>query len=293
MRYRWLSVLAALVIGASPAAGRPLAARADEPLLTGAVAFIAAHQKPDGGFGERGRGSDPSLTAWAVLGLKAAGRDPARLERDGNSPAEYLAGKPYPQATDLELRILALDALGEDVERAADELERLREPSGRIGPLVNSTIWGVIALRAARRPVHAETVRYLLSRQRPSGGWSWHPRGGADTDDTAAAIEALRAAGVPARAPAIRRGMAYISRFRRSNGGFAIGAHASNTRSTAWAIQAFVAARSNPGPKPFAYLRRMRRADGGFRYSARFASNPLIVTAQVVPALARRPFPLK
>jgi hypothetical protein len=36
----------------------------------------------------------------------------------------------------------------------------------------------------------------------------------------------------------------------------------------------------------------MQRANGSFRYSARYAITPTWVTAQVLPALARKPFPL-
>ncbi len=92
----------------------------DHPAIRRAVAWLEAHQNEDGGFGEdcrsydrgeaglawRGRGeSTPSQTAWALLGLVAAGeagsdvrgprrrlalRDPAprrRLGRGATSPA--------------------------------------------------------------------------------------------------------------------------------------------------------------------------------------------------------------
>ena len=36
----------------------------------------------------------------------------------------------------------------------------------------------------------------------------------------------------------------------------------------------------------------MRRPDGSYRYNARYVTTPLWVTAQVLPALARKPFPL-
>jgi hypothetical protein len=42
----------------------------------------------------------------------------------------------------------------------------------------------------------------------------------------------------------------------------------------------------------FGYLHRMRRNDGSYRYSARYLTTPVWVTAQVLPALARRAFPL-
>jgi hypothetical protein len=41
------------------------------------------------------------------------------------------------------------------------------------------------------------------------------------------------------------------------------------------------------------YLQSLRRADGSFRYSKRYATTPVWVTAQVLPALAHKPFPLR
>ena len=71
--------------------------------------YVAAHQQSDGGFAEAGQqSSDPNLTAWAVLGLVAAGKAP------GRSAGDYLAGAPATSPNDLALRILALDALGRD-----------------------------------------------------------------------------------------------------------------------------------------------------------------------------------
>jgi hypothetical protein len=248
--------------------------------------YVASHQQSDGGFAEPGQSSDPSLTAWAVLGLKAAGREPSR------SPASYLENTPTRTANDLALRILALDALGRDTDPLADRLEGMRGPRGRIGTLVNSTIWGVIALRATGRPA-GTSVRYLLRAQRKNGGWSWHPRAAPDSNDTAAAIQALRAAGVRSRSQSIRRGLRYLRALQRPDGGFALGpGAASDAQSTAWAIQAFVAAGKQPGTQAFRYLAQLRQADGSYRHSKRYAATPVWVTSQVLPALFRKPFPL-
>jgi hypothetical protein len=259
------------------------------------AAYLAGRQTADGGFAEPGRAADPALTAWVVLALEASGRDPSAMERNGRSPADYLAGKPYPTATDLELRILALDALGKSAEARslAAQLETLRRASGSIGPGVNSTIWGVIALRAVGRPAGGRTVRYLVGAQAKSGGWSWQNGVAADSNDTAAAIQALRAAGVSRTARAIRRGLAFLRTLQNSDGGFELSAgRGSDAQSTAWAIQAFLAAGRAPGERAFAYLADLARADGSYRYSRRYATTPAWVTAQVVPALARRTFPL-
>jgi hypothetical protein len=195
--------------------------------------------------------------------------------------------------TDLALRILALDALGRDVDALIARLAGLRRASGAIGPTVNSTVWAVLALRADGRPAGRTTVRWLLGRQRPSGGWGWYPGGTADSNDTAAAVQALRAAGVGRNARAIVRGLRYLRRLQNGDGGFELSSgRGSDSQSTAWAVQAFLAAGRRPGSAAFAYLHRMQRANGSFRYSARYAITPTWVTAQVLPALARKPFPL-
>ena len=121
--------------------GRFALAAVSVALAASPADYVASHQQPDGGFAEPGGQSDPALTAWATLGLVAAGQKPS-------GAAEYLADKPTSGAADLALRILALDALGSDTSAQVARLEALRRPDGRIGALVNSTIWGVIALRA-------------------------------------------------------------------------------------------------------------------------------------------------
>jgi len=104
-----------------------------------------------------------------------------------------------------ELTLLALAALGHEVRILADRVEDLRKPDGRIGLLVNSTTWGVLALRAAGRPAGPRTIAWIVRNQDPSGGWPWAPGGRPDADDTAIAIQALRAAGMSARSRPITR----------------------------------------------------------------------------------------
>jgi Ribosomal protein S11 len=59
------------------------------------------------------------------------------------------------------------------------------------------------------------------------------------------------------------------------------------------AIQALVAAGAKPPAAAFRYLTKLRRVDGSIRYSAQYATTPLWVSAQALPALVRRSFPLK
>jgi prenyltransferase beta subunit len=254
--------------------------------------FLAAAQRADGGFAEVGSSSsDPALTAWVVLALEAAGRDPSALRAGGRSAADYLAEKPYPKASDLALRLLALRALGNEAAGLADRLASLRRADGSVGGLINTTAWSVLALEAAGRPSLRPMVHYLLRRQRPSGGWSWHPGGAPDSNDTAVVVQALRAAGLRARSPVLTRALRYLRRLQNKDGGFAlVPGRASDSQSTAWAFQAFLAAGMRPG-RAAAYLERMRRPDGSFRYSARYAITPVWVSAQVLPALAGKSLP--
>jgi hypothetical protein len=228
----------------------------------------------------------PPLSAWAVLGLAAAGERPA-------GAAAYLESAPAETTTDLELKILALAALGRDVTGLVQELGRDRRPDGRIGPAVNSTAWGVIALRAVGEPAGRRTISYLRRAQSASGGWSWHEDASPDADDTAAAIQALRAAGVPETASVIKRGLGYLRSMRNADGGYELTpGGGSNVQSTAWAIQAFLAAGASPGARAYAYIRRLQRSDGSFRLSNRYVTTPVWVTAQALAALSRTPFPL-
>jgi len=145
----------------------------------------------------------------------------------------------------------------------------------------------VLALGRSSR----QTTRWLLARQARSGGFSWSVGGQPDSNDTAAALEALRVAGVHG-AP-ITRAVGFLLSFQIRDGGFELThGRGSDAQSTAWAIQGLVAAGRRPPRSAFAYLARLRRPDGSYRYSAKYVTTPVWVTSQVLAALARKPFPL-
>ncbi|MDQ2984496.1 MAG: terpene cyclase/mutase family protein [Actinomycetota bacterium] len=267
-------LLAVALVGAVPASS---------------VAYVQAHQNANGGFAEPSGPASPQLTAWAVLGLGAAGATSPRAAR-------YIAAREgeLTETTDVAIGLIGETVAGGDGSRLLRRLRRSVKRSGAIGPLVNSTAWGMIALRQAGQRVPVRTVRYLLASQAPSGGWPWARGSAPDSNDTAAAVQALRAAGVRVSAPAIRRGLRYLRRFQNRDGGFELTpGRGSDAQSTAWAIQAFLAA-GRPAPRrAVAYLTGLRRRDGSYRYSARYVTTPVWVTAQVLPALARKSFPLR
>jgi Prenyltransferase and squalene oxidase repeat len=264
-----VKLLAAALVGVALVS--PVARSAD---------YLEARRGSDGGVSEPGGNPDAALTAWTVLALRAAGRDP-RPSR------QYVRDAPAGDVTQTALRALALGD-----EDLLDRLEAARRSDGRIGPLVNSTAWSVLALRSAGRPAGAQTVHYLLRSQRRNGGWPWHPRGAPDSNDTAVVIQALRAAGVRGRP--LLRGVRFLRSLQGRGGGFAlVRGREADAQSTAWAIQGLLAAGVKPGHAAYAYLASLRRPDGSYRYSKRYAVTPVWVTAQVLPALAGKPFPLR
>jgi hypothetical protein len=251
------------------------------------LSFVQGRAQPDGGYAEPGGRSTVGLTATAVLALRAAGAQAPDAAR-----AYLTAHETGLTATELELATMAEAVTGGASPALLASLHALDRPGGAIGPTVNSTIWGMLALRQAGRPVDAATVRYVEKTQTRSGGFAWATGIKPDNDDTAAAVEALATAGV--RGSVLTRALAYLRARETKDGGFELQpGTGSNVQSTAWSIQAFLAAGAKPPAAAFRYLTRMTRADGSLRYSARYATTPLWVSAQALPALSRKPFPLR
>jgi hypothetical protein len=249
-------------------------------LAVSPVSFLQSHAS-GGAYSEPAGTTDALLTSWAVLGLRAAGNEsPGSLA--------YLRSQEASLRTSNDVAIVALaeQALG---SRNEDLLGRLHVlPSGQIGESLNSTFWGVLALGRSS----PATTRFLLAHQAKRGGWSWYANGRPDSNDTAAALESLRVAGVHGRP--VARAVAFLRSFQNGDGGFELNhGRGSDAQSTAWAIQGLVAAGAPVPRSTFAYLARMKRADGSYRYSARYVTTPVWVTSQVLAALAKKPFPLK
>lgn len=225
-------------------------------------------------------GNDPALTSWAVLGLRAAG-SPAPGSLD------YLHSQEASLKTSNDVAIVALaeQALGADTSSLRARLAV--RASGQIGETLNSTFWGVLALGRA----NAATKRFLLAHQSKSGGFAWYLNGKPDSNDTAAALEAFRVAGI--RGAPVTRAVRFLRTFQNRDGGFELTeGRGSDAQSTAWAIQGLVAAGRTPPRSAFAYLAKLKREDGSYRYSVQYATTPVWVTSQVLAALAKKPFPL-
>jgi prenyltransferase beta subunit len=248
--------------------------------LTAAVAlatpasYLQSQQQPDGGWGS------PQMTAWVALGLSAAGADTGGA-LDYLVAHEAEATKP----TEIALVALAEAALGHNPQSLLARFTA--RPTA-----VNTAIWQILALRQSGRTVPRALSSYLRSSQARNGGFAWVRGTAPDSNDTAAAVQALRAAGVSGKP--ITRSLAYLRTLQAPSGGFRLSAgREADAQSTALVIQAFVAAGAKPPSKAFMFLSRLRRPDGSYRYSRSYATTPVWVTAQVLPALVKKPFPLR
>ena len=299
MRLKLLLVLLATLLASAPPASA--ASRAD---------WLARAQNADGGFGAGpGVSSSQLMTGWAALGLAAAGRNPLDVRRRGRSPVDAMR-RTFAGVRDvggIERTILVLRAGGLNPRAFAGrnlvrEVLARQTRDGSIAGYVSYTSFGVLAWRAAGVPRGDRNLRravaWIVRQQNADGGWNVARRGrSSGVDDTSYAIQALAAAGRRS-SRAVSRGAAYLARRQNSDGGFPIGSSgASNAQSTAYAVQGFVAAgRRLPrrgGRTPLGFLATLTEPSGRVRYSRTSVQTPVWVTAQVLLAMARKPFPLR
>jgi hypothetical protein len=310
-RSRWI---AAALIGLLALALAPVApARAAEldASVPRALDYLHACQRSDGGFAEKtGSASSDALTAWSMVAIASAGEDPNLWKVGGASPADFLARKSsaWRTTTDYARTTLAVVAADKNPRSfgGVDLIAKLRAEvqdrgvdGDQIGPYVNSHVWALIALESAGQAVTPREIQWLLSRQNADGGWGWAPGLVSDTNDTAAAVQALVGAGQSPTSGAVASALAYLRTRQLADGGFTYSGAASDANSTAWVAQALLAAGQPPdqqrknGHEPLSFLRSLQSVNGSLRYSAASASNPLLVTVQAIPALSGRTLPLK
>ena len=188
--------------------------------------------------------------------------------------------------------------------------QRSLQPSAYFSPTLGAyandngfNAWGILGAAALGEAIPASASAQLASQLQPDGGWEWQAGFGTDVNTTALAVQALVAAGYPVTATEIVSGLAYLKRGQQADGGFVYDAakpeQGSDANSTAYAVQAILAAGQDPngeawavdGVTPIAYLLSMQLPDGSFEWQPGTGAN-LLATAQAVPALLGRSYPL-
>lgn len=268
-----------------------------------ATNYLLKAQNRDGGFGNsRGASSNGLMTGWAALGLGAARKNPAYVHRrHGRTVTRYLvrtAGR-LRELGELERTILVLKAAGRSPRRFGGrnlvaELVSERRADGSFRGQVSYTAFGILALKAAGKRVGDNSVAWLGRAQNSDGGFGLSATAGSEVDLTGAGLQALAAAG-RGGGDAAHDGLTYLRRAQNSDGGFGFRmGRSSNSQSTAYAVQGLVAAGAGGDVvgRALGYLKARQRRDGSIAYSADSTQTPVWVTAQALPALRRKPYPL-
>ncbi len=289
------------------------APRASAASLAPELSYLAsAAQNVDGGFGgASGQGSSELYTAWAAMGLAAAGHDPASLRRDGHSVLDSLRAEvsTLRGLGDVERTILAAHACGVSAYSFAGhdlvgEMLRARERNDSFDNQVNLTTFAIFALRAVGHSAGYGAIReaagWIERQQNSDGGFAFGTRGSpSDVDDTAIALQALVDAGAH-NARVLGEAAAYLIRSQNLDGGFPQRyGEESNAQSTAWAVQGLIAAGRAPDSvrrrgsrSPVGYLESLLAPGGSIRYSRTSSQTPVWVTSEALIALAGKTFPV-
>jgi hypothetical protein len=281
-----------------------------------ALDWLRAHQASDGGFaGDFDDSSSLSATMEAVFAIVAAGEDPAGWTQDGNTPISFMesrAGDALRTPGDTAKLILAVVAAGLDPRDFGDlDLVGSLEESfagDRYGGAEAGNVFAqslaILALRAAERPIPPGAVDWLVGVQIEDGSWSWNgdtTPGSGDSNSTALAVQALRAAG--GRESAVDEALDYLQGIQNEDGGFPyqkpseVGTD-TDANSTAYVIQALLATGNDPssdawaqgGNTPVEALSALQQEDGAFAWQAAVPGENYLATAQAAPALAGASF---
>jgi prenyltransferase beta subunit len=296
---------------AMTAAARPRAVDAVASLAP-ELSYLASAQNVDGGFGgTRGQGSSELYTAWAAMGLAAAGHNPAGVRRSGHSLLDGLRGQAstLQGVGDEERTILAVRACGASAYSFAGrdlvrEMLSARERDDSFDRQVNLTAFAIFSLRAVGHSAGFTSIReaagWIEHQQNGDGGFGFGAHGSpSDVDDTAAALQGLLDA--DARdARVLDTAAGYLIGAQNLDGGYPQQRGGeSNAQSTAWAIQGLIAAGRNPNAvhrrgsrSPIGYLESLVAPNGSIRYSRTGGQTPVWVTAQALIALAGKTFPV-
>jgi prenyltransferase beta subunit len=254
--------------------------QAHEQNLEATVRYLQEAQNSDGGFGdEPGGSSGPEVSAWAALGLAAAGINPTQQRRKGGpSVYDYLTAhaSELTRTTDYARELLVVDAAGTSphefggVNLVSQILARRLSGAGEEGAFtheagnstagVNDTVFAILALspinEAAVQNVVQQAAQWLIGVHNSGGGWPsqtvcqahGQPKNEctSEVDMTGAAIEALNAAGrhdTTVQEEAFK----YLHEVQSENGGFPeYAGEEPNVASTAWAVQAMWSAGEQP-----------------------------------------------
>jgi len=269
-----------------------------------ALNYFRACQKEDGGFGKGG------ITEWVMIAIAAAGQDPRGWYRNGNTPMDYLRGQnitnnPY----DWIRMTLVLVSVGENPGdfNGINYIQEIKGHynDGQFGdPLsLRDDYWALLALVAGgeeRSREAKDSAQFILNHQNRDGSWSASTTGiETCADNTAIAIVALSATGLPLESKAFAKGIRYLKKAQGKDGGFSYLFMPSNAASDAWVLQALsVVEKGRSKLKTdtedvLGHLQKLQQSGGSFNWTTDTSNSPLMMTAYAVPALLGKAYPIR
>ena len=183
-------------------------------------------------------------------------------------------------------------------------------PNGSYGQF-NATLYAVLAMRSVGSPIPPATLAHIKGAQQANGGWSYTGLPGGsdiDVDTTAAAIQALVAAGVPATDADLNQGLAFLATRQQANGSWqsfgsadpnststavlAITAAGFNVETPCWRNTVAPGLAPNPYGNPLNYLRYVQAPSGQFLSPNDQYGVNTFATSQSVQGLERNWLPI-
>ncbi|MFZ1154713.1 MAG: prenyltransferase/squalene oxidase repeat-containing protein, partial [Solirubrobacteraceae bacterium] len=291
------------------------------------VRYLQDVQLPNGGFANAGQPPSQDFSAWVAFALAAAGINPRDQAQPGGVDAYSFLVEHFRQGiqeelcaptactTTLERELLVVDTSGTDPHSFAGidlvgEILARKLPDGSFPFVpgghgeVNDTIYAILSLALVKESAAQEALQsaaeWLIGQENSDRGWPWRDKGDpSEVDMTAAAIEALNAAGRH-NAPSQQKALEYLHKAQEPDGGFPQfpGERESNVASTAWAVQGLWSAGENPetwmkssGREPLDYMESLQQPDGSIQWKASSDANTLWMTAMAAPTFAGGYFP--
>ena len=286
-------------------------AQADVVTDSGARAtqWLVKQQMPDGGFGSGySKGSDIGATADAVIAIVAA-KVPLTTVKNaaGLTPVDYLKSQVASAklTTGQYAKIaLAVKAAGLDpAQFGGKNLQTLisagyDKKTGIYGDTLYVHAEAILALASTGATVPAEAITALESKQSVTGGWAFMGSGVPDVDTTATAVQALIAAGQPAKTGAAGKGIGYLHSLQNTDGGFPYQSPSpygtdTNANSTGLVAQAIIASGDQPeswaapNGNPLSAIIVLQQPSGAFAYQTAGASDNMMATIGAIQALYR------
>ena len=309
-RFEWravapaVSVLAVFVV-AGGFALKVESASAASPVGNG-KAWLKKQVNGNGGFGiDPGANSSLDMTTWVMLGLGRTGTDLDTVQsKNGSTPYDYLRNNrsSIDDTALLSKAVLALDAANKN-PRSLGGVNLVKKLQHKInvnptsGGKVNVAAYALMALRSVQVDSSEliDTEHWLCKAQNNDGGWGIASDSRSDVDSTGAVLQVVGGSGFKGKA------IGFLTDSQTNNGGFGNASSATNSQSTALAVQGMLGAgyavtsMENGGNNAIDYLERHQKSTGdnaGFiAYDGNSGlSSSVWVTAQAIPAMAEKSY---